>query len=123
MTRGLSTSLPTALPARFRPRFAWRLDRRSKAVREVAADLIALWQDLGGFEVLSTQQLMLTERIVFMHRRVIEFESAVMAGTAPPFEYGTYTNLANTLIGHLRTLGLERKARTVKTLRQVMDAA
>ena len=56
MTRGVSTTLPTALPARFERLFAWQLDRRCKAVREVAADLFELWQDLGGVDSLSAQR-------------------------------------------------------------------
>ena len=122
MSRGVSIGLPTHLPARFRPGFAWQLDRRSKVVREVAADLVELWQDLGGYETLSKQQHMLCERIVFIRRRVLAFESAVMAGKEPPFEHGAYSNLANVLVGYLRTLGLERKARTVRSLRDVMSA-
>ena len=70
MTRGVSTTLPTELPARYRTRFAWQLDKRSKVVREVAADLIELWTDLGGYEALSSQQRWLCERVVFIRRRV-----------------------------------------------------
>ena len=123
MTRGVSENLPTQLPARFRSAFAWRLDRRSKAVREVAADLVELWQDLGGHEALSTQQRILVERVVFIRRRVLEFEAAAMAGKPLSFEYGVYSNLANVLVGYLRTLGLERKACTVRSLRDVMNGA
>jgi hypothetical protein len=36
---------------------------------------------------------------------------------------GEYSNFANVCQGHLRTLGLERKARTVRTLREVMSAS
>lgn len=120
MTRGVSRTLPTQLPARFRQGFPWVLDRRCKAVREVAADLVTLWQDLGGHEALSTQQRILVERVVFIRRRVLEFESAAISGKSLPFEYGVYSNLANVLVGYLRTLGLERKARTVRRLADVM---
>lgn len=120
MTRGVSTTLPTQLPARFRQGFPLALDRRCKAVREVAADLLTLWQDLGGHEALSAQQLWLCERVVFIRRRVLEFEAAALAGKDLPFEAGVYSNLANVLVGYLRTLGLERKARTVRRLADVM---
>jgi hypothetical protein len=33
---------------------------------------------------------------------------------------GTFSNHANVLLGYLRTLGLERKARTVRRLADVM---
>jgi hypothetical protein len=34
---------------------------------------------------------------------------------------GEYSNFANVYQGHLRTLGLERKARNVRSLREVMQ--
>jgi hypothetical protein len=71
---------PTELPARYRRLFAWQLDRRCKAVREVAGDLVELWQDLGGVENLSTQQRWLSERIVFQRRRMLAYETAILAG-------------------------------------------
>jgi hypothetical protein len=101
--------------------FVWQLDRRSKAVREVAADLVELWQFLGGHESLSTQRRILVERVVFIRRRVLEFESAAIAGKPLTFEYGVYSNLANVLVGYLRPLGPDRKARTVRSLREVMS--
>jgi hypothetical protein len=118
---GALSEKPTALPARYRPRFAWKLDRRCVAVREVASDLVELWQDLGGVESLSVMQLALCERVVFIRRRVLEFESAVMSGKAPPFEAGTYSNLANVLMGYLRTLGLTRRARDLPRLHAYMN--
>ena len=120
MTRGLSETLPTRLPARYERLFAWELDRRCKAVRDVAADLFELWQDLGGVEQLSAQKRWLCERVVYLRRRCIAYESAVLAGTEPPMDAGVYTNHANVLQGYLRALGLERQARPVHTLRTVM---
>jgi hypothetical protein len=110
MTRGLSTELPTTLPARFERLFAWRLDRRCKAVREIAADLTDLWTDLGSVESLSAQKRWLCERVVFMRRQMLAYETAVMAGTVPPLTAGEYSNFANVAQGHLKSLGLERKA-------------
>jgi hypothetical protein len=121
MTRGVSTTLPTELPARYERLFAWQLDRRCKTVREVASDLVDLWQDLGGVASLSAQRRWLCERVVFLRRRCLAYEAAVMAGTDPPMDAGTYSNHANVLQGYLRTLGLERHARSVRSLRAVMD--
>lgn len=129
MTRGVSTTLPTELPARYRTRFAWALDRRSKVVREIAADMVELWQDLGGYEALSKQQQWLCERVVFMRRRVLAYEAAIMHNLSRredqpemplPMDAGTYSNYANVLRGYLQTLGLERKSRNVRSLRDVM---
>jgi hypothetical protein len=129
---GALSEKPTLLPARFRTRFAWTLDRRSKVVREVAADLMELWQDLGGYEALSKQQQWLCERVVFLRRRCLAYESAVIHNLAKlagqpeiplPMDAGTYSNHANVLQGYLRTLGLERRSKPVQGLRDVMRAA
>jgi hypothetical protein len=129
MTRGVSTTLPTQLPAQYERLFAWNLDRRCKAVRDVAADLYELWQDLGGVENLSAQKRWLCERVVYLRRRCVAYESAVMAnadlepGKEPlplPMEAGTYSNHANVLQGYLKTLGLDRQAKPTETLRNIM---
>jgi hypothetical protein len=121
MTRGTSETLPTELPARYERLFAWELDRRCKAVREVAADLFELWQDLGGVETLSVQKRWLCERVVYLRRRCLAYEAAVLDGKETPMDAGTYSNHANVLQGYLRTLGLERRAKNAKTLREYMS--
>ena len=103
----------TALPAKYTRGFAWQLDQRCQAAREVATDLMTLWQDLGGLEALSAQQQWLVERVVFMRRRMLAFETAVLSGTDPPMTAGEYSNFANVCVGHLKALGLERKAKAV----------
>src|SRR5262245_60626906 len=123
MTRGVSTTLPTELPARYERLFAWQLDRRCKAVRDVSSDLFELWQDLGGVEQLSAQKRWMCERVVYLRRRCLAYESAVLAGTDPPMDAGMYSNHANVLQGYLRTLGLDRQAKATRNLRAVMEGA
>lgn len=123
MKRGISDALPTHLPARYRRGVLWNLDKRSEIAREVSADLVELSQDLGGWDSLSTQQRILCERIVFMRRRALEFESAVMAGREPPYEHGAYSNICNVLVGYLKALGLKRQARPIESLHEAMAAA
>jgi hypothetical protein len=120
--QGALSEKPTALPARYERLFAWQLDRRCQAVREVAGDLVELWQDLGGASELSAQKRWLAERVVFLRRRMLAYEAAVLGGTEPPMTAGEYSNFANVCQGHLRTLGLERKARNVRTLRDHLQS-
>jgi len=124
MARGVSTNLPTQLPARYRDRFAWQLDKRAKVVREIAADLMELWQDLGGYDALSTQQRWLCERVVYLRRRCLAYEAAIMHNQGKPedqralplpMDAGAYSNHANVLQGYLRTLGLERRQKPVRS--------
>lgn len=126
---GALSEKPTQLPAQYDRLFAWRLDRRCSAVREVAADLYELWQDLGGVESLSTQKRWLCERVVYLRRRCLDYEAAVLhnVNRSPeeperplPMEAGTYSNHANVLQGYLRTLGLERQAKPAKRLHELL---
>jgi hypothetical protein len=129
---GALSEKPTALPARYERLFAWELDRRCKTVREVAADLFELWQDLGGVESLSAQRRWLCERVVYLRRRCLAYEAAVLHNASLdadeperplPMDAGTYSNHANVLQGYLRTLGLDRMAKPVRSLRDVMSGA
>jgi hypothetical protein len=132
MARGVSETLRTELPAKFDRLFPWAdLDRRCSAVREFAGDLTELWQDLGGVEHLSVQKRWLCERVVYMRRRMLAYESVVLslatlpAGAEPPklpMDAGTYSNFANVVQGHLRTLGIERQSRPVKSLRAHLES-
>lgn len=122
MTRGVSKSLPTELPVRFTQGFPWQLDKRCSNARELAADLYRLWTDLGGVESLSTQQLILVERVAYLRRRILDYETAVLNGETPSMDAGTYSNHVNVLLGHLRALGLARRAKAARGLREVMAA-
>lgn len=113
---GSLSDKPTQLPARFDAGFAWELDRRSVAAREVASDLWELWTALGGLENLSPQQRWLAERTVFLRRRMLLYETAMLNGADPPMTAGEYSNFASVCQGHLRSLGLERRAKTVRSL-------
>jgi hypothetical protein len=132
MTSGVSETLGTELPAKFDRFFPWAdIDRRSSVAREFAADLNELWSALGGVEQLSVQKRWLTERVTWMRRRMLQFETALMAQAAAadagseapklPMDAGTYSNFANVVMGHLKTLGIERQARRGPSLRDVMN--
>jgi hypothetical protein len=118
---GALSEKPTELPARFDRLFPWlELDRRCSTVREFSGDLVDLWQDLGGVETLSAQKRWLCERVVFMRRQMLAYETAIVQGTTPLMTAGEYSNLANVTQGHLKTLGIERRMRSVRSLHDVM---
>jgi hypothetical protein len=134
MTQGMSTELSTELPARFDRFFPWtEIDRRSTVAREFQADLNELWAALAGVDQLSVQRRWLTERVVWLRRRTIGYEVAVMAqaaaieaGTEPPplpMDHGAYSNHVNVLLGLLKTLGLDRQAKKGPSLREYMAGA
>jgi hypothetical protein len=59
--------------------------------------------------------------VVFIRRRVLAYETDVLAGRVPAIDGGVYSNLANILQGYLRTLGIQRQSRPARSLRDVME--
>lgn len=121
--RGQRKALPSRLPAVYDAGFPWRLDKRSTIGRQVGADVWTLFQDLGGIESLSVQQRMLCERAVFLRRRLLVHEEAVLAGQPPVMTANEHTAAVNALLGVLKALGLKRQARDVGDLRTYLAAA
>jgi hypothetical protein len=128
---GAISELPTQLPARYDRGFAWKLHGSCKVARQVARDLVEQWQALGGVEGLSPQELTIVERVVFLRRRVLAYESAVLFNESRrvnqpplplPMDAGTYSNHVNVLLGLLKALGIARRQRPVKGLRQHLEA-
>lgn len=131
MTRGVSETLATELPARLDRFFPWAtIDKRSMVAREFQADLSELWAALGGVDQLSVQKRWLTERVTWMRRRMLMYEVAVMEqaiaaqeGTEapqPPMDAGTYSNFANVVMAHLKALGIDRQVPRGPSLRDKM---
>lgn len=126
---GVRGELPTRLPARYDRHFAWKLHGSCKVARQVARDMVEMWQDLGTVTELSGQQLTLVERAVFIRRRVLAYESAVLynesrrpdqAELPLPMDHGVYSNHVNMLLGLLRALGLERRTKPTRSLAHIM---
>jgi hypothetical protein len=115
MSRGVSTKLPTALPARFKRGVAWNVDRRRKAVREYAYDMIRLGESLGGLDELSEQELWIVEEAAYWHGRVLANKAAILSGREPILTPGEHQNATNTLVGLLKTLGTSRRAREIRS--------
>jgi hypothetical protein len=100
---------------------SWPLDWTSELGIRVESELLVLANDLGGWHSLSRQRQILLERVVFLYLWVTRYETALFQGKPLPFDHGAYFNKVNTLHGHLKTLGLDRLARNVRSLRDLMD--
>jgi hypothetical protein len=101
-------SLPTKYTSNV---LGWDLDWRSPVGMRLAAEVLLLAQDLGGWESLSRQRQILVERAAYLRLQTTAYETAHMKGEALPFDAGTYSNKVNVLLGHLKTLGLDRVAK------------
>lgn len=102
------------IPGRYSADWIERLDGRTSIAKAVSERLHALTNDLGGVESLSYQQRSLCKRAIWMEA-IIEQQEAELA-RGGEVDQGRLTQAVNSLIGLLKTLGLERRAREVPTL-------
>jgi len=102
---------PETLPARFEPRFWGDCDGRSLVAREIRQRYNELRTDTGCD---SAQKDLLVQRAVFISVQLETMEVDAMKGR--DFDVGRYTQAVNTLLGLLRTLGLEKYAKPVGNL-------
>jgi hypothetical protein len=121
MARGKSVKLLASIPAKYRPDFIERVDRRTVLGRAVFNRFHAVVADLGGEEALSTIKRSHVRRLVTLECMIEGIECRALAGE--DVDAGSWTALLNSWLGVAGRLGLERKARSVRTLRDVMNAA
>ena len=99
------------LPERFEPKFWQQADGRCSIIREIRKRCDALKTTVCAD---TPQKQMLCERAVFLGVQLETMESnAVQAGEFAP---SVYVQAVNCLIGLLKALGLERKAKAIDNL-------
>lgn len=91
-----------------------KLDGRTRLAQAVQSRYHALATDMGGLESLSYQKRSLAKRIVYMEAIIEQQEAALARGEE--INQGRMIQSVNTLIGLLKTVGLERVARDVPDL-------
>lgn len=111
------TSTEATLPARFVPKF-WRdADRRVALVREIENRVERMKADVNAD---SYQKEVLAERAVFLLALLETSERGALEGTKP-LDLGSYVQTVNSLLGLLRSLGLERRVKKVMGLTQYVE--
>jgi hypothetical protein len=120
MARGKSVRLLAAIPVKYRPDFIERLDKRTVLGRAVHNRYHAVVADLGGEEALSTIKRSHVRRLVTLETMIEGIEARALSGEE--VDAGSWTQLLNSWLGVAARLGLERKARNVPKLREVMAA-
>jgi hypothetical protein len=81
----------------------------------------AIETDMGGREALSHARRSLVRRVVWLEAIIEHSEQKLAAGEG--IDLGGHTQAINSLLGLYRLLGLERRARPVERLRDVMRAS
>ena len=105
------------LPERFDPKFLDDADGRSAAIKELRRRFRRLKEDAG---IDSYQKDILAKRAIFVACKLETME--VAAATTGEFNAGVYVQAVNCLVGLLKCLGLERKAKKVTNLRSYVEA-
>ena len=108
------------IPDRYSPDFAERLDGRTSIAKAILGRIEAIETDLGGADALSHARRSLIRRVVWLEAIVEHSEQRLAGGEG--IDLGGHTQAINTLIGLYRLLGLERRTRKVRTLREVMSS-
>jgi hypothetical protein len=117
MARKPKQKLLTQLPTKFDPDFIDRLSKRYSLTRVVQERRAALEAHCGG-GALSYVQISLIKRTIWLELLTESYEQKVASGQE--VDVGALTQLNNTLKGLYKDLGIERTARPLQTLRDVM---
>ena len=117
--RDSSTKTLATIPDKYSPDFAERMDRRTTIARAIQGRIEAIETDLGGADTLSHARRSLVRRVVWLEAIVEHSEQKLAAGDG--IDLGGHTQAINSLLGLYRLLGLERRQRPVRRLRDLMN--
>lgn len=100
---------------RFTPKFLDHLDGRTKAAQILKARLDELHSDLGGEDALSYVKKSLCKRALWLEAFIESLETRAAEGEE--INVGAQVQALNSLVGIYRTIGLERQAANVPTIK------
>lgn len=115
--KGLRGRQTVTIPAQFKPRFWDDSDRRCAVVKTIRQRYQKLKEHCGGDE--SIQRDLLCQRVAFIS--IILETQEVQAAEGGDLDLGVYTQASNALTGLLKTLGLEKRMKSVTDLREYLD--
>jgi hypothetical protein len=121
LSRGVSTKLTATLPPAYSADWLECLDKRTKLWRAVDERITVLETDAGGAESLSHTKRSLIRRAVFLELLAETQEMKFAAGES--VDVGAYTQAFNSMLGAYRLLGLERRQRPLRSLREHLEGA
>jgi hypothetical protein len=106
------------VPSKLRADWLWRADKRYGPVRAVVEHAQAVALDLGGADNLTTIARDLILRLAFNTAQIEEAEAAALRGE--PVDTPTYFARLDRAMRLASTLGLERRARELPSLRDIV---
>jgi hypothetical protein len=108
-----------SIPDKYSPDFSERLDARTNIAKAIKSRIDSIETDMGGAESLSHARRSLIRRVVWLEALIEHSEQKLAAGDG--IDLGSHLAAINSLLGLYRHLGLERRAKRVRDLRDVMD--
>jgi hypothetical protein len=121
MARGKSVRLLASIPQKYTPDFMDRLDKRTVLGKAVLDRYQTVVADLGGEDALTAIKRSLVRRFTWYEVMIEGMECRAAAGEG--VDIGAWTQLTNSWLGIARMLGLERRSRPVKRLRDIMSSS
>jgi hypothetical protein len=120
MARKAKQKLLATITPDYKPDFVGRLDGRTKLADVIPQRIESIETDLGGSDGLSYARKSLVRRAVWLE--AVEFETYEQnLGKDRTIDLGAYTQAINSLLGLFRLLGLERRQKPARSLREVMN--
>ncbi len=121
MARGKSTKLLATLPDNYTANWLDKLDKRTKVAKAVLQRIADLEADAGGTDSLTAARRSLIRHAAWLDAIVDSHELRLAAGET--LDVGAYTQALNSLLGLFRMLGLERKTKPTRKLREVIEGS
>ena len=102
------------VPEQYRADWLEAMDGRLGTVKAIRERLSMLTDDLGGVDAMSYQRRSLAKRVVWLEAMLEQHEAALARGEE--VDAGRWTQGVNSLVGLLKTLGLDRVAQDVPSV-------
>jgi hypothetical protein len=121
MARGVSIKLLATLPDSYSSNWVDKLDGRTKVATAVRARISELEADAGGAESLTAARRSLIRHAAWLDAIIDSYELRLAAGEQ--IDVGGLTQSLNSLLGLFRLLGLERRQKQVRNLRDYLNGS
>jgi hypothetical protein len=109
-------------PKRFEANFLAKMDRRTEIFQQLKTAYDEITADCGGAENLSHVMLALCERFVFLEFTLQNLEARIADNPKNADEFiSKWIQACNSVTGLAKTLGLEKRVRKVKNLREYVE--
>lgn len=111
---GARTERRKALPERYEVGFLREFDRRTELYQRLSSIYETILEDVGGAESIAHTRLALIERFVFLEAVLQELEQDIAKNPkASEEKLSRWIQGLNSLTGLAKTIGLDRKVKTV----------